>query len=146
MSSESTSSQTVGTLNELSTVRADARSFSAVVDSGIAHHRRTDAISLCASQIGDESVVDPVDVTQRLLDFGRIDGRAADLEHVVGPTVVEQEPLVVEAAEITGGVKAVGGEQVLSAAPAYPAQRVWSPNLDHPNGSRRDGLSTRRDR
>jgi hypothetical protein len=75
---------------------------------------------LCASEISDESVVNPVDVAQRLLDFGRIDCRAADLEHVIGPTVVKEEAVVIEAAEITGGVKPVGGEQVLSAAPAYP--------------------------
>ena len=88
---------------------------------GVAHHRRTHPISLCTSQIGDEGVVDPVDVAQRLLDLGGIDSGAADLEHVIGSTVVEQEPVVVEPAEITGGVEPVGGEQLLAAAPAYPA-------------------------
>ena len=121
MSSESTSSQTVGTLNELSTLRADARSFSAVV-AAVSHTTdRAHAIALCTRQIGDEGVVDTVDVPQRLLDFGGIDSRAADLEHVVGSAVIEQEAVVIEPAEITGGVKPVGGEQVFAAAPTYPA-------------------------
>jgi hypothetical protein len=87
---------------------------------GFAHHRRTHVISLCTSQIGDEGMVDSIDVAQRLLDLGGIDSRAADFEHVVGPTAVEEEPVVVELAEIAGGVEAVGGEQILAATPAYP--------------------------
>ncbi len=54
-----------------------------------------------------KAFVDSVDVTQRLFDFGGIDGRAADFEHVVGSAVIEQEAIVVEPAEIAGGVEAV---------------------------------------
>src|SRR5271163_3028649 len=43
---------------------------------GVAYHYRAHLITLCASHIGDEGVVDTVDVPQRLLDLGGIDGRA----------------------------------------------------------------------
>ena len=56
--------------------------------------------------------------------------------------MVEEEAVVVESAKITGWVKPVGAEQVLATTSAYPAQRMWSPNLDHPNASGRNWLTT----
>ena len=114
-SSESTSSHTVGTLKELSSFRARHADRSTVV---IADHDGADG----SGNLGDERVVDAVDGAQRLLDLAGVDGGAADLEHVVGSAVVEHEAVVVEVAEVAGGVVAVGGEQILAAAPAYPAQ------------------------
>ena len=70
-----------------------------------------------------------------------VDGGAADLEHVVGSAVVEHEAVVVEVAEIAGGVEAVGGEQLFAAAPADAAQRVRSADLDHADRARRHGCA-----
>ena len=80
----------------------------------VAHHDGAHG----AGDVGDERVVDAVDGAQRLLDLAGVDGGAADLEHVVGSAVVEHEAVVVEVAEVAGGVVAVGGEQLLAAAPA----------------------------
>src|SRR5262249_32607115 len=83
-----------------------------------------------SGNLGDERVLDAVDGAQRLLDFTRVDGRTADLEHVVGAAVVEHEAVVVEVAEVAGGVVAVGREQLFAAAPTDTAQRMRSADLD----------------
>ena len=44
--------------------------------------------------------------------------------------MVEQESVVVEMTEVAGGVEAVGGEDVVAATPADPAQDMWTSDLD----------------
>src|SRR6516164_7161784 len=108
---------------------------------GPAHHGRTHPFARGARHIGDIGVLDAVDGPQRPLDLAGVDGRATDLEHVVGSAVVEKEPVLVEVAEVAGGVEAVAGKQLLAAATADAPQHVWSADLDRANGSRRNGLA-----
>ena len=103
-SSESTRSHTVGTLKELSSF---SRRGTQIVDGTIRDHDGADG----SGNLGDECVVDSVDGAQRLFDLAGVDGGTADLEHVVGAAVVEHEAVVVEVAEVAGGIVAVGGEE-----------------------------------
>lgn len=70
----------------------------------VAQHCRRDVIASGISDVGHESLADAVDRLQCVFHLARVHARAADLEHVVGSSLVEQEPVVVETTEIAGRV------------------------------------------